>query len=1331
MGSAGSFPKDEADDINSFRRRNLINSSRGIEQQIPVEVKPRKRLGKSRPQANQTTSVQSLSNSFTHNGQGPSSILKKKTTGASLRSVLSNDTVLDLENNVELEKMRREFDNFKLSKQNEIVDMQKREKKLESENKRLRGEVQALQKTCTRLRNERESALENETQALERARAFEDDRNNILSQLRYMQESEAVQVSTNQGASNSNAPGRHDSEHGASDTSSNSPHRNPDQSIDNQNNITVQDSELRLDLASPSSISVAANTSISEDNRPTHSETFKFEASVKPTVSTPPVFVHWPGCHEHVWSTLEFVLGYFEPQLEDDVDLFMDAWCSKYEESLIENHGLKMNCTSKFFVSENLQLSFSTTNVFIIFLESKISESDYKSLQNLVNIVKSSSSLKALFCFKQAEQSSLNSSMNRLKKLLSKVNSSESQYCLFIENYQQMEPLVSLVNESVDQFVTNNFSEGVLGECSCCRDIRGVLYQKDAFASLLENLPSSQQMAAIDNYVFCINRHIVKEGHVPPLVIKSEPGFGKSTVLAHFLRKHRASNPQNKILYHFVDTTKMSQDGTLMMKRFSSALNSVGSYDNSSVICSSSSNEESFSRLLESFPRKNLKFGAQSSLNNMSSYASPLLIISIDSADRLNEAQKILEWVQDPLPPDVRVVISVDQESCPSSWSSMACVQIKPQQAVYTLHLNESQKKKFVELQLSSPYFARILTKVDLTHIPPPIVAKVASNQELGKEVVFKALVSTVAHQANNSVSNIYKILYFISQSYQGICAFWILELWRQFHPSISSQDSKMIKLSLQKLASCRLISLRQGNFVMTSSVTKRLLVSRMHEKDASVVVNFPEKFLIALEAPFQLSDHLPLEVILETLFILRSSEKFSERLRTFIGRVIVFIHLYKFDFTALIMTIYTKLKIEIDAITDLFANELSQIEQKSDFKSIEYLLDIMECFAAFNCQLGLFSKAAHLYERSLEIRELNLDPDHPSCSRTLYLNAHLHFKWDKIDIAETLLKQSIEIIESITPTAESPNIDYVQLVHNFDLLGTIYQRLGKVKQYEANAKKLSYLRSMAFIQNFLGNASSEALNAATIAESTPDSLEKANHLNEYAVLLFYQGNHDDAESSFKVSLAIREKLLGQKHPDCSQSLFNLGGLNFEKKSYSKSSEYFEKAVAIRKQTDNSNNTLLTTVQWLVIAYRKSGNREKALELLKDLVKLNIEAYGPDHQYVATNYANMGSIYCEMKQYKEALPLFENALNIFTTALGPYDDKVSDTLNNMALLKFEMDDLESAVGLYRQAQECKQIGLGLRQTTSTAHLPLTPTHSRHRRLGSDFQSQQSLNSVVE
>jgi nephrocystin-3 len=131
-------------------------NSHGVIKRIPIEVKPRGKLG--------LRSVSSLG---------------RKPKGGSLQSALS----VDLEN-PEVERIKREFEMYRMQKENEIAIMEKRDLRLDTENKRMRSELQALQKTCTKLRAERDSALEAERQGLARAQTFEIERDKVQRQFK-------------------------------------------------------------------------------------------------------------------------------------------------------------------------------------------------------------------------------------------------------------------------------------------------------------------------------------------------------------------------------------------------------------------------------------------------------------------------------------------------------------------------------------------------------------------------------------------------------------------------------------------------------------------------------------------------------------------------------------------------------------------------------------------------------------------------------------------------------------------------------------------------------------------------------------------------------------------------------------------------------------------------------------------------------------------------------------------------------------------------------------------------------------------------------------------
>ena len=81
-----------------------------------------------------------------------------------------------------------------------------------------------------------------------------------------------------------------------------------------------------------------------------------------------------------------------------------------------------------------------------------------------------------------------------------------------------------------------------------------------------------------------------------------------------------------------------------------------------------------------------------------------------------------------------------------------------------------------------------------------------------------------------------------------------------------------------------------------------------------------------------------------------------------------------------------------------------------------------------------------------------------------------------------------------------------------------------------------------------------------------PDSPDLARTLNEIGVLSYLQNNMEVAESFFKRSLAIREKVLGPDHADVAQSLNNLAALYNDRKMYEQAEPLYERALSIRNK---------------------------------------------------------------------------------------------------------------------------------------------------------------------
>ena len=77
---------------------------------------------------------------------------------------------------------------------------------------------------------------------------------------------------------------------------------------------------------------------------------------------------------------------------------------------------------------------------------------------------------------------------------------------------------------------------------------------------------------------------------------------------------------------------------------------------------------------------------------------------------------------------------------------------------------------------------------------------------------------------------------------------------------------------------------------------------------------------------------------------------------------------------------------------------------------------------------------------------------------------------------------------------------------------------------------------------------------------------DKAEGINNLAVLYAFQGLYGKAELLHRRALAIREKALGPDHPDTAESLSNLGGLYSAQGLYNKTEPLYERSLVIREK---------------------------------------------------------------------------------------------------------------------------------------------------------------------
>ena len=136
-------------------------------------------------------------------------------------------------------------------------------------------------------------------------------------------------------------------------------------------------------------------------------------------------------------------------------------------------------------------------------------------------------------------------------------------------------------------------------------------------------------------------------------------------------------------------------------------------------------------------------------------------------------------------------------------------------------------------------------------------------------------------------------------------------------------------------------------------------------------------------------------------------------------------------------------------------------------------------------------------------------------------------------------------------------------------------------------------------------------------------------------------------------SLSIREKQLGENHPDVATSLNNLAAL-----------------------------------------YRNQGKYNEAEPLLLRCLKIVRKTLGENHPDFVQSLTNLAGLYNSQGKYNEAEPLYQRSLSITEKQLGENHPEVANSLNNLAFLYNDQGNYAEAKNLSQRALTICQQKLG-------------------------------------
>ncbi|XP_074659416.1 nephrocystin-3-like [Tubulanus polymorphus] len=1295
MGTTGSLvhPNDEDDVLGD-----------GVIKRIPIEVKPRGKLG--------LRSVGSFGS--------------KKQKGGSLRSALS----LDLES-PEVEKIKREFEMYRLQKESEMANLEKQEHKFHMENKRMRSELQALQKTCAKLRAEKDAALDAEQQALIRAASFENEKNKIQRQFKIFRETKESEIQNflrarrdlegkilqkNNGLmivedleTSSKIGGADDSTVGSMNAGDWWPTLSSDQSLGSSSQLHFPAfrgpefacSQLEIDgpfvnVTREDWLSASANLSSQTDGLPSA------DAPATSTRKTIRVYIACPVAAKRYFKIVcdSYVDSLGRVCSEEGRELLVVYLPDDHESSARDvsdfDSLLRQNSASK---TRQIQQS----NIFVGILGSDVDR--FTEMEYRVGHLDSPGSKQVLFWFIADDTGS--GGLQESDSLKDQVR--DSGNCKIVEGddvesfAKELENLIKIELSCVDSNRNNEFgtqyNDAEMPEQLCGGKVWDVNCDREQLEFFQRALISSCELE-FERYYETLNGHLSSPGPLPPLLIRGAPGSGRTLLLAKWIQFQRYKPSCGIVLYHFVaDTCSTSADAVAMIRRLTVQLTRR-------ITAPPPTLSTDPDRIVDEFPRW---------LEKISSRTRGGVLLVLDCADRCDQPEKHLKWLLDPLPVDTRVIVAAD-DSCPQSWRSWPTLRLQPLGTRSIKELLRIELSSF-GLSLNADQESYVLTHCRTSATCNPLYVTVlisdicrCNNYDLDRRLklllsttdcvsLYKTVIATIAQQFEidtetppaGGVPVAADVLRFVYVARNGLSENELLRLlpcvtWNFLAPLVDALTDRHV------------LAYRSGLLVLAHGQARQAIRELYLGGSDAKLIDSVRRSLIDYYRGFLRPGAVTCRVVDELPWHIKQLDS-KDELRQCLLVLCIFQRLYCRGRCGELLDYWKFIGVDKTLMAREYFGCIKHLEGRLDefdgAVTLPRVADLCEVLGRFLCDVGLLSQAAAPLQHALELRESALDPDDPKVAQSLHQLAGLHAQWGKYVTAEQLYKQALEIYENATGP------DSYNVAKQLDSLSVLYQRQDKHELVEPLRRRAATIRKKlnqsraAAVAAKTSRAPSSSLQqrALQLEELTlvgEESIDVARTLNELGVLYYLQNDAKTAETFFKRSFEMRRKLLGDKHADVAQSANNLAALYNDQKQYDQAAPLYELALEIRrKNSPVSHQSIASIVKHLSMLYKKQGKLSRAEPLYREAIEIREKVFGPNHPSVATAMVNLAVVCCQLEQQTEALPLYERALRVYEDSLGATHPRVAETLRNLAVLHYERTDYETAAKFYKRATEIK------------------------------------------
>ena len=366
----------------------------------------------------------------------------------------------------------------------------------------------------------------------------------------------------------------------------------------------------------------------------------------------------------------------------------------------------------------------------------------------------------------------------------------------------------------------------------------------------------------------------------------------------------------------------------------------------------------------------------------------------------------------------------------------------------------------------------------------------------------------------------------------------------------------------------------------------------------------------------------------------------------------------------------------------------------------------LMDTVGTVYMGLGLYKEARPLLDRAIDQRR-NLPGTSPDVlADSLSHLGELAYWQADYAAAEKSYREAIAD-ESAQPATPQNRATVAKSLHG---LGEVLTSQGRDADAEqafrkaleiqrqvlgpAHADIARTLQDLALVMDDAGDLKAaipmmrEAVNMQRALNGSQPDPGLALAIHNLAELLYEDGNYDAAEELYTEALAMRRRLLGDKHPLIAGTLSSLGLVRQARGDLAGAEAMFREALAVQQQTlGEVHPDIATTLNNLAFVQYARGDRPAALANEREALRILRQLFPGDHPEVARIENRIGSWLTDAGEYAQADHDLQDALAMRRRLFGDKHPDIASSLVVVAILQVARGQSAEALESARSAVE--------------------------------------------